>query len=373
MTTRSKPAFCRPFAAACLTAFVLVLAGAWRVAACSTPVFQYALENWPPDVYDLVVAGNGLSEAAVRAQADTVLQRDANGTLNAALRLQQDAALAGGSGRIELRFPHRPAPAAPLWSAPWSTAALRQVADSPVRARLADELLHGASAVFLFLPAGRADADAAARTRLQTILDELARALPPPAPAEDQAPADVPATPRVIRFAILDVPREDPAEAFLRALLLATEPDLAGLHEPMTFPVFGRGRVLYAIVGGGINREVLGETCAFLTGACSCQVKAQNPGVDMLLRADWDQVTGLSAGEATELPPLTLLELPPIESPAPPAPAAAETAASAPASGLPPTPPAPPRFGRRVLWLGVLALGVAVAGSLWLLRRPRSR
>ncbi|MFT5104551.1 MAG: hypothetical protein ACI9UA_000166, partial [Pseudoalteromonas tetraodonis] len=35
--------------------------------------------------------------------------------------------------------------------------------------------------------------------------------------------------------------------------------------------------------------------CFFLTGACSCQVKAQNPGWDLLLSADWEK--GLLAAD----------------------------------------------------------------------------
>jgi hypothetical protein len=53
------------------------------------------------------------------------------------------------------------------------------------------------------------------------------------------------------------------------------------------FPVFGQGRVLYALVGAGINEMTIAETCGFLVGACSCQVKALNPGTDLLIWADW--------------------------------------------------------------------------------------
>jgi len=147
-----------------------------------------------------------------------------------------------------------------------------------VRARLAAELVHGAAAVFLFLPAGDTAVDTAARARLQTTLEEMSRTLAPPPPDADAVALATEALPSApFRFAILEVSRQDPAEEFLQAMLLASEPDLAGLREPMAFPVFGRGRALYAIVGAGINQDVLAEACVFLTGACSCQVKAQNP------------------------------------------------------------------------------------------------
>ncbi len=47
------------------------------------------------------------------------------------------------------------------------------------------------------------------------------------------------------------------------------------------------------------------EDCRFLCGACSCQIKQQNPGVDMPMSVDWSgSVTG-SAMRDIVLPELT--------------------------------------------------------------------
>ena len=46
--------------------------------------------------------------------------------------------------------------------------------------------------------------------------------------------------------------------------------------------------VLYALCGAGINKEEIAKAAAFLVGACSCKVKRECPGVDLLLTADWD-------------------------------------------------------------------------------------
>lgn len=40
--------------------------------------------------------------------------------------------------------------------------------------------------------------------------------------------------------------------------------------------------------GKDICAEAIGSAGAFLTGACSCQVKEMNPGVNLLLAADWE-------------------------------------------------------------------------------------
>jgi hypothetical protein len=90
-------------------------------------------------------------------------------------------------------------------------------------------------------------------------------------------------------FSTLAVSRSDPNESFLRAMLLSSEPDLSQYtDEPILFPVFGRGRALYALVGDGINAENIRETVAFLTGPCGCEVKMLNPGVDLLMAVNWD-------------------------------------------------------------------------------------
>ena len=62
--------------------------------------------------------------------------------------------------------------------------------------------------------------------------------------------------------------------------------------QPMAFPVYGRGRVLYSLVGDGINRQSIAEACAFLVGPSACEIKASNPGSDLLIPLDWDSGLG---------------------------------------------------------------------------------
>ncbi len=90
-------------------------------------------------------------------------------------------------------------------------------------------------------------------------------------------------------FSILPLSRTDPKEQILLVMLLNSEPDLHEYaDEPMAFPVFGRGRVLCALVGAGIRADNIQEIIAFLTGPCGCEIKAMNPGVDLLMAANWD-------------------------------------------------------------------------------------
>ena len=90
-------------------------------------------------------------------------------------------------------------------------------------------------------------------------------------------------------------------------MLLGIEDDLRDLQEPMAFPIFGRGRVLYALVGRGINPDTISETCSELIGPCTCTVKEENPGVDLVMSVDWD--SRVESRIENESVPLTLTGL----------------------------------------------------------------
>jgi hypothetical protein len=85
----------------------------------------------------------------------------------------------------------------------------------------------------------------------------------------------------------------------------------------MAFAVFGRGRALFPLIGAGITAEnIRDEHARFLIGPCTCKVKEQNPGVDLLFAADWtapaDKQPSISISvEAPPVgPPVTATEEP---------------------------------------------------------------
>ena len=59
--------------------------------------------------------------------------------------------------------------------------------------------------------------------------------------------------------------------------------------------VYGRGRALPPYIGKGIVYDNLVEVADFITSACSCTVKDQNPGVDLLMSFDWDSASAAVA------------------------------------------------------------------------------
>jgi hypothetical protein len=199
---------------------------------------------------------------------------------------------------------------------------LKRLKDSPTRAEISKRLLTGESAVWVLVESGDDAKDNAAEKLLneQFKLAEEHLEVPdssgldysfgPEAgalPSQDAgSPADPPeGIPLKVDFSVLRISRDDPQETVLLTMLLGMEPDLDEYeNEPITYPVFGQGRALWALVGQGINAENIAESCMFLAGPCSCQVKYMNPGVDLLMNVDWyGALTGEDLVSVEEAPP----------------------------------------------------------------------
>jgi len=267
--------------------------------ACDTPVYRYALEHWNPDSYSIAAPPDSGGREFVAALEKRL---HAGPPVNLVVR-RIDAdhpAQEAGSPHVVVRLPG--AGNGVVWEGPLGAGAIAAVTDSPCRRLIADRLLAGDAVVWVFLRSGRRDPDEAAAERIQP---ELKRP-----DAEGQPP---------LPCSLVPVSRSDQAEKLLVETLLSTEPDLRGRDEPMAFPVFGRGRVLYALVGAGVNAENVRHTLDFLVGGCSCTIKRENPGVDLLLTADWSVITpttpeekpALSAADDDEVVPLTPLPVKP--------------------------------------------------------------
>lgn len=302
---------------------VSVLASSALAVACQVPVFRYALERWSADQYRYVVLCEGELTKQQQQLADGLAGRGqagesgpggqavvAGGAVAAALRVhrvtqQSEGFLQDLWRQREVReepllvclFPRTAAveTAAPAFTCALNSQSVQRVQSSPVRRELTKRLQSGDSAVWLFLGSGQAERDQAAYERLVAGLQQQEGRLKLPTATEmevTEQQLQQLKVPLKLSFSVLKVNRADPAEAFLVSCLLRSEEDLEGLSEPMAFPVFGRGRVLYALVGDGIAEGTITAACDFLAGPCSCQVKEQNPGFDLLLSGDWERVLG---------------------------------------------------------------------------------
>ena len=51
----------------------------------------------------------------------------------------------------------------------------------------------------------------------------------------------------------------------------------------------------------GIHAANILEASAYLCGACSCEIKEQNPGIDLLMTADWEPVATKEVVETVKI------------------------------------------------------------------------
>jgi len=283
--------------------------------ACDVPVFEWALENWEPDSHQVFVFHRGALSAGDRALLDAfradveeahanldVTMLDVAAPLEEAARRVWEGQSAGRLPWAVVQSPTLFGEMATLWAGPLDELDTAALLDSPARRELARDLLEGRPTAWLLLESGNEDADAAAAEQLENAL----AAIDVSAMSEGLAAPDTPG------FSVVRVGRDDPAEQVLVGMLLRTEPDLPDFDAPMAFPVYGRGRALYALVGKGINADTVREAGSFLLGRCSCLVKDMNPGTDLLMAVDWEgRVAGgtviqaLAAAEPAEGPPDT--------------------------------------------------------------------
>jgi len=268
------------------------------VSGCSVPVFRYALERWAPDAYEAVIIGRG--PLADDDPAVSPLKSDEAEFLNliiSTIDLETSAendltSLLGGAPLPEtlptlaIWYPWQKGRAAPFWTGEFTPATVKALIESPKRLQLAQRLTDGQTAVWVVVESGNADKDKAA---IKLIDQELATATKELKEMASEF-AEEPDMPRLsYEFSTLTISRSDPQERMLLEMLLKSEPDLGDYADgPIVFPVFGRGRALYALASEGINTDTIRETVAFLTGPCGCEIKMLNPGVDLLMSVNWD-------------------------------------------------------------------------------------
>jgi hypothetical protein len=380
---------------------VILLLAVVQAAACSVPVFRYALERWPPSNYQLWVFHQGPLDEAQRQLADDLDRLVVQGGQPTNVEIQwadvsgtlSPAAAKAYAEQKPTTFPH-----ATLWFAahgaasgiayagPAEPATLRGLLQSPVRQAVAQRLLGGDSAVWLLVESGTPAKDDRAHTVVSATLTQMATELK--LPEHDPKDGDVRlaegATPLTISFPLLRVSRQDPAERGLIQLLTAAFTPTPPADQPLVVVIAGQGRAIALLSGAEIDPGYLSAWCEFIAGPCSCQVKAELPGSDLL--ADWSQLKDGRRVEEPEVPNVAVvndLRTPNQTIVAPPArpqtttPANEQTPAI---GGLTPsqtsTAPTPTTSGERPLVGNLIlvaagALALLVGLSVWLLLRQR--
>ncbi len=284
--------------------------------ACDVPVFRYALERWRPAIYRVLVYHRGSLAAEQQELFKTLeaLSLDRNGLANFSVeRVNLDAKPDSDTLTIfkaqdkpvlpwvVVCYPENDPSIPHAWAGPLTAANIQLLADSPARRLIAGKIIGGSCAIWMLLTCGDARLDDAAAEKLERELRRMESELGLPDDPETKADEK----PLKVQFPMVRVWRDDPAEAMLVGNLLRRDPDVAKQRQPIAFPVFGRGRALCALVGEEmITSRSIESAARFLTGPCSCEVKEQNPGMDLLFSVDWDSAAMAAAPMEPPLPTL---------------------------------------------------------------------
>ncbi|MEX0321579.1 MAG: hypothetical protein AB3N63_05430 [Puniceicoccaceae bacterium] len=300
-----------------LTTYLWLLA--CSAVACNVPVFRYALERWDADIYyALVVYGSaGLTESEQSAY-DLLRKYSISdyGAINldvyqysrdalaqsefAPLFLESDAS--SDEATVYLFHPLSAEKTGPIWEAPLTVSNVHRILADPDRLELITRIASGTSFVMVMLESGDPERDEAAWQRLSDAMATVSDFLPSPEGIElhdgtiigneymaaDPANKLMSPIPLKLEFDLQRIPRTE-ANSVLTSSLLSVDPKLAGMEsEPMVFPVFARGRFIYPMIGDEITEDNVLYVSNYICGACSCEIKVQNPGMDLPVLMDWE-------------------------------------------------------------------------------------
>jgi hypothetical protein len=200
-----------------------------------------------------------------------------------------------GENQMILVYPQITGIMTSIWSGPLNRASADLIWNSSYRKEIVDELTAGTSAIFYYLESGNADSDNKIKGFLQKGFEILENGFELPETVVSRTSDEIPDDPSnrlrtdvpfKLEFKLKSLPAKG-GDPLLRKMLHGLEPGHPE-NEPMAFAIFGRGRVIGPITGADLNHETLIQLGGYLCGRCSCQVKAQNPGSDILLNNDWD-------------------------------------------------------------------------------------
>jgi hypothetical protein len=263
-----------------------------QTCACTIPVFRYALDRWETDRFKLTVPASTSQNAEL---TDLLRPLRANGTANLDIATARDAAL------TKAQLVDSKTSSQSLWSGDLDKATLAAVLDSPARQQILQRILAGESVVWVMVDSGKPE-DQAEMARIEKRLKflENVAALPIQDPNDPDSQLG-PGPALILKFSTLHLRLDDPAEKLLISMLAGPSGKVDPAQGSFAAAVFGRGRVLGAWPLTQLDDTSLEEACMFLVGRCSCRLKNENPGWDILLNVDWPKALE-AAGEKKATP-----------------------------------------------------------------------
>jgi len=235
---------------------IVLLAGLISLA-CTTRVSEWILLNSRPNQYTLAYFHNRpLSESQIKQNMAVAEQiKTANiqfKTIN--------------SGEVTepyygLYYKNR------FFSAYKTADELRGLTSSPLRNKIASEIMSGKLCVMLYLKTDDREKDEKGMKILNKTLES---------------------SPFGRIITVIELSRNSRDEHHFASMLLNVEDDLRYIQEPMLFGIFGRFKALEPLLGKGISVENINLMIDYFTAECSCLIKDDLPGTDILFPDKWE-------------------------------------------------------------------------------------
>ena len=301
--------------------------------ACNIPVFRFALERWKPDSCEVVVFYNGALSAVDQTTVEELerasLAKDGLANLNVircdltnnkdeelndlwltvkemmATRVPANTVATTEKSEAKLamlvgRSLKGRGTTINHWVGSLQDAKAAGLVESPIRSELTKRLQAGDAIVWLVLKSSDDQKMIAVRDLLKTQCEELPNKVELPEGIGLPGSELYSEVPLLLQFSVLEIDPSDLKEQYLVRQLKGFHANRVADDEPLIVPVFGRGRALEVIPAAQLNADLMHDLTEFLCGACSCQVKEQNPGFDLLLSTNWNAAL---FGEDSEGPP----------------------------------------------------------------------
>jgi len=253
----------------------ILILGALLSLACTTKVSEWVLLNTEPNRYTLVYFYKDVPGELIKKQNSDISENIKSANIEFR-----------SVGRKEIKKPYyglyygnR------LFSSFDDPESLNGLTTSPMREKIAAEVMSGKLCVLLYLTTGNPDKD---DRGMQIIRNALA------------------ASPYKEIISVTSLSKTSKEEAHFVSLLLNVEDDLRTINEPMVFGIFGRFKALEPLLGKGISEENIGLMIDFLTADCSCLIKDDMPGTDILFTNRWDNPTAALVNGILDENPLLL-------------------------------------------------------------------
>jgi len=306
--------------------------------ACVLPVFRYAVERWESDQFEIIIFHDSvftkddsiaLSKIGKRSQYVStdhdILKKTGNfkpGNITTYLTHVKDTSTRW-INRIRKReledssvtlphalilFPSTTGISNPIWRGPVGKMPIDNLVDSPIRREIGKRIVSGETGVWVILESSDKGKNRSVHKKLSKYLDKAMSELK----IQEIDPAELPSwydpesSPELqVKFSMLSVSRTDPSEAMFVNMLLQTDPNIKNNDDPIVFCIFGRGRALVNFSEDLLSENNVLDVCRFLLGPCSCVVKEENPGVDIIMAVNWNERIVTSLVKDEPLPPLT--------------------------------------------------------------------